>query len=83
MKDQTNGEVTEKEVEPKSINASKSIALIKANWAKFQNFTTKEASDNLWIIGFKLFLKGIMVLILILLSPLILTILIFSFLVAI
>lgn len=83
MKNQTKEEITEKEVEPKTINESKTIALIKANWTKFQNFTTKEASDNLWVIGFKLCLKGIMVLILILLSPLILTILIFSFLVAI
>jgi len=59
----------DKELEQPTVETPKSIAAMKTQWAKFQNLTAKNASDNLWLIGMKYFLKGIMVLILILLSP--------------
>lgn len=76
-------EAIEKTIEKPTVEQPKFVAFMKAKWVSFQKFTAKDASDNLWLVGFKLFLKGIMVLILILLSPFILFILIMSFLVAI
>ena len=58
------------------------ITWLRRQYAKFQGFTTKSVSDNLWVIGLKLFLKGIMVLILIIMSPFILFVIIFSLMIA-
>lgn len=76
-------ETVEKTAEKTTVEVPKSIAFMKAKWASFQNLTAKDTSDNLWLIGFKLFLKGIMVLILILMSPFILFIITVSLLVAV
>jgi hypothetical protein len=76
-------EAVEETIEKVTIEQPKSIAFMKAKWASFQNLTAKDASDNLWLIGFKFFLKGIMVLILILMSPFILFIITVSLLVAV
>lgn len=73
--------VTESLEESKN-KTPKSIAVIKTQWLNFQNLTAKKASDSLFLIGFKLFLKAIMVLILILMSPFILVILMLSFFIA-
>ena len=59
-----------------------SVTWMKQQYAKIQGLTTQNISDNLWIIGLKWFFKGIMVLILILMSPFILVVLLFSLMVA-
>lgn len=59
-----------------------SVAFMKRQYAKFQKLTSKNISDNVWIIGLKWLLKGIMVLILIVMSPFILFVIIFSLLIA-
>lgn len=59
-----------------------SVTWLKRQYAKIQGLTTQKISDNLWIIGLKWFLKGIVVLILILMSPFILIILLFSLMIA-
>jgi hypothetical protein len=68
--------------EEPTIEQPKQIAFLKKQWKKYQNLTAKSVEDNLWIIGMKFFLKGIMVLILILMSPFILVILMFTLLAA-
>jgi|GEM_PF-4616622 hypothetical protein len=62
--------------------APASITWMKQRYAKIQGLTTQKISDNLWVIGLKWFLKGIMVLILILISPFILIVLLFSLMIA-
>lgn len=59
-----------------------SITWMKSQYAKFQKLTTKDVSDNVWLIGLKFFLKGIMVLILIIMSPFILFMIVFSLMIA-
>lgn len=59
-----------------------SVTWMKQRYAKIQGLTTQKISDNLWVIGLKWFLKGIMVLILILISPFILIVLLFSLMIA-
>jgi hypothetical protein len=59
-----------------------SVAFMKRQYAKFEKLTAKNISDNVWIIGFKWFLKGMMVFILILMSPFILFAIIFSLILA-
>lgn len=59
-----------------------SLTWMKAQYAKFQALTAKDISDNMWLIGLKFLLKGIMVFILILMSPFILFFIVFSLLIA-
>jgi hypothetical protein len=59
-----------------------SVTWMKRQYTKIQGLTTQKISDNLWVIGLKWFLKGVMVLILILMSPFILIILLFSLMIA-
>lgn len=59
-----------------------SITWLKEQYNYFEAITTKDRSDNIWLIALKFLLKGIMILILIILSPFILFIIIFSLLVA-
>lgn len=59
-----------------------SVAWMKRQYGKFERLTAKNISDNLWIIGLKWFLKGMMVFILILMSPFILFAIIFSLILA-
>jgi hypothetical protein len=68
--------------EKETFETPASVAFMKRQYAKFQGITAKNISDNLWIIGLKWFLKGIMVLILIIMSPFILFVIIFSLLIA-
>lgn len=69
-------------IEKPTVEDPKQIAFLKKQWKKYENLTAKDIGDNLWIIGLKFLLKGVMVFILILLSPFILMILIFTLLVA-
>ncbi len=55
-----------------------SIHWLQRQYTDYQQLTTQKISDNLWIIGLKWFLKGIMILILIIMSPFILLVIIFS-----
>ena len=75
MREFENEESLKKVDEEPTVEQPKQITFLKTQWKKYQNLTAKSTEDNLWIIGFKFFLKGIMVLILILLSPFILLIL--------
>jgi hypothetical protein len=59
-----------------------SVAFMKGQYAKFQQLTAGNILDNIWIVGLKWFLKGIMVLILIIMSPFILIVLLFSLMIA-
>ena len=45
------------------------VEKIKQITAFFQELTSKEETDNIWVLGVKYFFKGILILILILLSP--------------
>lgn len=58
------------------------ITWLKEQYSYFQSLTAKNVSDNMWLIGFKFFLKAIMVLILIIMSPFILFFILFSLLIA-
>lgn len=59
-----------------------SVTWMKQKYAKFQQLTSKNISDNLWIIALKWILKGIMVFILIIMSPFILFVILFSLMIA-
>ena len=77
-------ENTEETTNKKSIDFEEpsSVTWFKKQYTRFQALTAKEVSDNIWLIGLKLLLKGIMILILIILSPFILLILGFTLLAA-
>lgn len=76
-------EQIEKEIEQSRVEEPKSVTFLKKQWQSFESITTKSTDDNLWIGGFKLLLKAIMILFLILMSPFILLIIILSLLVAV
>lgn len=76
-------EKAEKETEQPTVEELKSLTFLKTQWQVFESVTTKKADDNLWIFGFKLLLKAIMILFLILMSPFILLIIMLSLLVAV
>ena len=58
------------------------VTWMKEQYRKFQELTAKDVSDNVWLIGLKFLFKGIMVLILIIMSPFILFMIIFSLMIA-
>lgn len=70
------------EKEKPNFETPASVAWMKRQYARFQTITAKDVSDNMWLIGLKLFLKGIMILILIIMSPFILFVIMFSLMVA-
>lgn len=77
-------ENSEEFVEKKSVDFEEpaSITWLKVQYNRLQALTTKDVSDNVWLIVLKYVLKGIMILILIILSPFILMILLFTLLAA-
>lgn len=60
----------------------KSVTWLKRQYQHIQSLTAKDVSDNIWLIALKLLLKGIMIIILIALSPFVLIILMFTLLAA-
>ena len=77
----------EKNVEEEGNEVTDDTGLKAVNWLKkqyqyYQKFTQKGISDSVWLIALKYLIKGMMVLILIILSPFILFFLLFSLLIA-
>ena len=77
----------EENEEEKSRQVSEGEGLPAINWLKkqyqhYQKFTQRGIADSVWLIALKYLIKGMMVLILILLSPFILFFLLFSLLIA-
>ena len=60
----------------------KTVNWLKKQYKYYQKFTQKGISDSVWLIALKYLIKGIMVLILIILSPFILFFILFSLLIA-
>jgi hypothetical protein len=58
------------------------VLKIKEKYDKYKSITERKATDNLWLAGLKLFLHGLVILLLILLSPFAIIAIIFSLILA-
>ncbi|MGB0861592.1 MAG: hypothetical protein ACPGXZ_01690 [Saprospiraceae bacterium] len=70
--DETTEEIAEETAPKIKLTGVASVDWINAKWEKLQSYTKKQASDNIWVLGVKLFFQAIGILILIILSPFVL-----------